>query len=160
MRKYFLLSVAALMISGTANATTDYAEVTAKATIEVASQISCGNIDFGTIVVKQGNEAFDIDLNGDVVDDEAGDVIKSPGRVASATCHIATGNIVSYEVPGSVTLYGKKSNNSKTLAVSLGIQEGGDGVSIYDLVIEPDLTVPADIVSDEYEGAFTLTVTY
>ena len=37
MRKYFLLSALALMISGTANATTDYAEVTAKSTIEVAT---------------------------------------------------------------------------------------------------------------------------
>ena len=55
MRKYFLLGATVLLAVNTANATTDYAEVTAKATIEVARQFECTDFDFGTIVIKENN---------------------------------------------------------------------------------------------------------
>jgi len=58
MRKYFLLSAVALLATSTANATTDYAEVTAKATIEVATEFTCDEINWGTIVVKANNPDF------------------------------------------------------------------------------------------------------
>jgi len=55
MRKYFLLSAIALLAATNVNATTDYAEVTARAKIEVANTFECDDVDWGTIVVKAEN---------------------------------------------------------------------------------------------------------
>ena len=51
MRKYFLLSAVALMISGTANAT-DYVQFQASANVSFAKKIECTqNLNFGDIVL-------------------------------------------------------------------------------------------------------------
>ncbi|MBE6450808.1 MAG: hypothetical protein E7016_02460 [Alphaproteobacteria bacterium] len=146
MRKYFLTSAVALLSISTANATTDYAEVTAKATIEVAGTFSCSEINYGTIVVKQKNGAFDI--LGNNLSSSGGyadDLISITGvNSATSTC-TAT---IPDSVGGYVEL--KNSNGDK-----IGVEYHGEGsTNLYSF-----LSIPAEVKAGEYEGSFTLTLT-
>ncbi|MBE6451469.1 MAG: hypothetical protein E7016_05855 [Alphaproteobacteria bacterium] len=149
MRKYFLLSAVALLATSTANATTDYAEVTAKATIQVAGTLECngGEVDYGTIVVKQDNEEFVIDYYGESTSE---DFISMSGE----------GNISSCAPGGS----GEYLNNF-TASTELTSAEGNKlSLNAYinkdseELLTE--LTIPANVKAGEYTGSFTVTYTY
>ena len=149
MRKYFLLSAVALLATSTANATTDYAEVTAKATIEVAGTFTCDDIDFGTIVVKQGNEAIILDTSGPQFE-PYGDLL-SINSFSSPSCYKANGEPVT-EDPlffDMDTIYLKNIN--------------GDGMALQptysDGILNAILTIPANVKPGEYTGSFTLTIT-
>ena len=143
MRKYFLLSAVAMLITTTANATTDYAEVTAKATIEVAGTFSCPEIDFGTIVVKQGNEEFVISDNTS----ESEDLISMSGYSNISVCdnEQAIDNLES-----STELTSAEGNK-----LSLNIVTNTDSEDIH-----TELTIPANVKPGEYTGSFTVTATY
>ena len=147
MRKYFLFSAVALMISSTVNATTDYAEVTAKATIEVAGTFECSDLDFGTIVVKQNNQSASVSLedldNGDIAYD---DIISYKDY---SWAHCSHSNYL--DGPTSVTLRGTNTDN--VINVSR-IDISGDNT------IDATLNIPAKVVADEYTGSFTVTATY
>ena len=159
MRKYFLISAVALMAATSANATTDYAEVTAKATIEVAGTISCTDLDFGTIVVKQNNADSIVntfvgtDENEDFISasSKTGDIISVSGA-SPAHCsytddyHTSSG----IDIPTSVTLSGSNGSMTATLKMS-------DESWFY---IEGTLTIPAHVKAGEYTGTFTVTATY
>ena len=154
MKKYFLLSVAALMISGTANATTDYAEVTAKATIEVAGTFSCPEITFGTIVVKQNNAPSTVRLSiyGGAYD-ITGDIISVTGENVS-DCEYPSGDypvIDEHSVPTSLTLTGEES--SETIFVT-------DIQVVDETTFDMKLNIPANVTADTYIGTFTVTTTY
>ena len=143
MRKYFLLSAVALIISGNANATTDYAEVTAKATIEVAGTFECDDYDWGTIVVKQNNEPFTIDsFDGS----EHKDLISISSLPGSLSC--------TDEFLGNDTIDEVKLTN-----------ENGDIITISGMFADEDaiygaqLNIPANVKPGEYTGSFTITVT-
>ncbi|MBQ8870868.1 MAG: DUF4402 domain-containing protein [Alphaproteobacteria bacterium] len=159
MRKYFLLSAVAILAATNVNATTDYAEVTAKATIEVAGTFECSDLDFGTIVVKQGNAesivtAFmSYDENEDFIQasSKSGDIISVSGA-STASCgyiddyHTPSG----VDIPTSVTLIGN--NGSMTAALKMS-----DESWFY---IDGTLTIPANVKAGEYTGSFTVTATY
>ncbi|MBQ2810721.1 MAG: hypothetical protein IJF12_00965 [Alphaproteobacteria bacterium] len=142
MRKYFLLGAVALLATS-ANATTDYAEVTAKATIEVAGTFSCPEIDFGTIVVKQGNEEFVISDNTS----ESEDFISMSGYSNISVCdnEQAIDNLES-----STELTSAEGNK-----LSLNIVTNTDSEDIH-----TELTIPANVKAGEYTGSFTVTATY
>ncbi|MBE6450909.1 MAG: hypothetical protein E7016_02965 [Alphaproteobacteria bacterium] len=146
MRKYFLLSAVALMATTTANATTDYAEVTAKATIQVAGTFECDNggvIDFGTIVVKQDNEEFVIE-NGDSASDDLISLDYSP-----ESCTPNTGDF------GSDITFSTELKNAGGNKLSLSGYLDSDSEEI-----QTELTIPSDVPAGVYEGTFTLAQTY
>ena len=157
MRKYFLLGVAALLSASTANATTDYAEVTAKATIEVAGTLTCKNIDFGTIVVKQNNGASTITI--DTEDDLTqldGDILSTSdlsnakffcGDVSDPTATpMGVGNL---SFPRSVTIK-NDSNDEMTISFEDNYVDGVNTI----------LSIPPQVGEGDYTGSFTVTYTY
>ena len=146
MRKYFLLSAVALLVTTSANATTDYAEVTAKATIEVANEFSCDEINYGTIVVKQGNESFtigDLSTGGDV--SHIDDIISWKGT-ANTSAYCTGMNTEDME------RFTTELTNAAGDTISLIIESGGGSR------LSSDITIPADVQPGEYTGSFTLTV--
>ncbi|MBE6451472.1 MAG: DUF4402 domain-containing protein [Alphaproteobacteria bacterium] len=151
MRKYFLLSAVALLATSTANATTDYAEVTAKATIEVAGTFTCEDLDFGTIVVKQNNPAFTVST-GDGFEDLDHNVVLSWDGGDGAEC--------SFDVEGAT--YGtipsfKITNGTDTMDVNayIGYNSAEGAASI-----DGTLSIPANVKAGDYTGSFTVTATY
>ncbi|MBE6450465.1 MAG: DUF4402 domain-containing protein [Alphaproteobacteria bacterium] len=147
MRKYFLLSAVALLVASTANATTEYAEVTARATIQVAGIFECSDLDFGTIVVKQNNgiSTIFVDSSGYDEPDISGDIISVTGE-SMAGCYSDEAN---YNMPTSVELSAE--GKTKKLTVELNTTETDIGGK---------LTIPAQIESGTYTGSFTVTSTY
>ncbi|MBQ8870400.1 MAG: hypothetical protein IJ019_03390 [Alphaproteobacteria bacterium] len=146
MRKYFLLTAVALIAATTANATTDYAEVTAKATIEVAGTFSCSKINYGNIVVKQKNRAFSIlahDLSSD--GGYADDLISITGANNAVSTCTAT-------IPDSVGGYVELTNSNGD---KIGVEYHGENTTnLYSFI-----SIPAEVKAGEYEGSFTLTLT-
>ena len=150
MRKYFLLSAVAALVASTANATTDYAEVTARATIQVAGTVNCTDMDFGTIVVKSGR-----------ADDTVVSISAFDNEITFDTAHVlsVTGASRGECYPTSND-YVMKSSSSTVLT-----NQNGDTLS---LVIESDdfesfggsLTIPADVNPGTYTGLYTVTYTY
>ena len=144
MRKYFLISAVALLATSTAFATTDYAEVTAKATIEVATELDCGSINFGTIVVKQNNAASTVTVG--MADDDSytttGDVISVSGQNSGTTCWTTAGNF-----PTSVTI---SDENSNTMQIDIKMN------SSYN-ILGGTLHIPGNVNAGTYEGSFTVT---
>ncbi|MBE6450510.1 MAG: hypothetical protein E7016_00930 [Alphaproteobacteria bacterium] len=150
MRKYFLISAVALLATSTANATTDYAEVTAKATIEVAGSLNCDDMDFGTIVVKQNNKAATIRLHltndfDPRVSYDSDDIL-SVADINPANCD----NIVDRNLPTAIPL--TNGSGAKMLVTDFDIMD--------DAVICGTLNIPANVKAGEYTGSFTATTTY
>ena len=154
MRKYFLLSAVAMLMTTTANATTDYAEVTAKATIQVAGTIECTDIDYGTIVVKQGNEKIHI-VGYDEY--ESKDILSITTVRDQAVCYTNDGysQAGDFSYPNSVTLSGTTSDTPLTLT----LYDPAWGAN-NDAWLMPELTIPANVKADTYTGSFTMTYTY
>ncbi|MBQ8870062.1 MAG: DUF4402 domain-containing protein [Alphaproteobacteria bacterium] len=142
------------MISGTANATTDYAEVTAKATIEVAGTIDCTDLNFGTIVMKQNNKDSVLTLDYNNVDEEVTSTLTedllSVSNASVAVCRME--DPTKFKIPTSVILTG--ANGSMT--VSLTTQDTGTTASR----ILGSLSIPTDVKAGEYTGSFIVTYTY
>ncbi|MBE6450854.1 MAG: hypothetical protein E7016_02690 [Alphaproteobacteria bacterium] len=144
MRKYFLLSAVALMISGTANATTDYAEVTAKATIEVAGTFTCEDLDFGTIVVKQNNSVMSLVAPGSTSESLPEGIISVSGS------GVAMCDGTSFS-DGKISLDLKNENN-QTMNLLVDKVAGDTLVGT--------LTIPTEVKAGTYTGSFTVTQTY
>ena len=146
MRKYFLTSAVALLSISTANATTDYAEVTARATIEVANTMDCTDLDFGTIVVKKDNgiSTVNTQLYGAPEGWTSGDII-SATNLSSSVCVFDVD--VGIQYPSSINLVGPSENVTAELSGSID--------TIFGV-----LTIPAKVTAGEYEGHFTVTRTY
>ncbi|MBQ2811252.1 MAG: DUF4402 domain-containing protein [Alphaproteobacteria bacterium] len=165
MRKYFLLSAVALLATTTANAGTDYAEVTAKATIEVAAQGSCSNLNFGTIVVKANNAESTVKITQLHADDTAtvtttGDILSVSDAVASI-CDFEGDELMGIqdwddlEIPSTVTLNGPSGNITATLE-----QAYNPAGEEYLRLIGGTLTIPAKILAGDYIGAFTASIVW
>ena len=150
MRKYFLLSAVALLAATTANATTDYAEVTAKATIEVAGTLECGDMNFGTIVVKSGrteSTTITMDENGASFD-ENHILSVTDDSISWCTSDYIDAEGSSFFGDTTVTLTG----DNGTLSVDIIDYNYGD--------IYSKLTIPANVKAGTYTGTFTVTLTY
>ncbi|MBQ2811199.1 MAG: DUF4402 domain-containing protein [Alphaproteobacteria bacterium] len=147
MRKYFLISAVALLAATNANAAPDYAEVTAKATIEVAGTFECTDMDFGTIVVKQNNKETTLVENlsesksmGYNVDD----IISISGEGYSRCT--TNSSILNVSEP-NITL-----SNASNDKLSLSVEDVGG-------FLGGTLIIPANVKAGEYTGSFTVTVT-
>jgi len=153
MRKYFLLSAVALMAATTANATTDYAEVTAKATIEVAGTFSCSDMNFGTIVVKQQNAETTISY-GEGLENTRYDKtsILSVTNVSNSLCSTLTTEDTGVSFPESIEL---TANGKSTKLIYYPEMDIEYAPSFYGI-----LKIPAQVQAGEYTGSFTVTHTY
>ena len=147
MRKYFLLSAVALLATSTANATTDYAEVTAKATIEVAGTFTCGDINWGTIVVKQNNKETYIDLLIET-SSEAGPDVLSYEPISEGGSYCDLSQSAHYEYDKDITLTSDEGNTMTASVYNEGEKLGGK------------LNIPANVKAGDYTGSFTVTATY
>jgi len=155
MRKYFLLSAVAMLVATSANATTDYAEVTAKATIEVANTFTCSDLNFGTIVVKQNNGDSKVIANSVVGVIFEGDILSVSSDASYSQCH-GFGETMDPEgsfntsVPDSVPL----TDGTNELEVKPSLDSSSMDI------IGGELEIPAHVKAGEYTGSFTVTFTY
>ena len=153
MRKYFLISAVALLAATSANATTDYAEVTARATIEVATTMDCTDVDFGTIVVKQNNAASTVTMDADmgkVYGD--GDILSIDSDETFFSCNNGDGMPITgidLSFPSSIVL---SNGNGGEMTVDFSI----NGAESIDAVLH----IPAKVQSGDYTETFTVTYTY
>jgi len=158
MRKYFLLSAVAMLMTTTANATTDYAEVTAKATIQIANKMECTDLNFGTIVVKQNNAAskliFDYDAfaNGEFT--ATGDILSYTG-MKHTHCLFSSENaeadIDSYE--RNIILTGE---NGGTMSVDIELLEADTNYADFG----GTLNIPEKVTAGTYTGSFGVSTVY
>ncbi|MBQ2811165.1 MAG: hypothetical protein IJF12_03245 [Alphaproteobacteria bacterium] len=137
MRKYFLLSAVALLATSTANATTDYAEVTAKATIEVATKYGCDELNLGKIVVKKNNTEFTFS-DHDQSDDN---LISVENNILDYHC----------EGPFDVIIADIDLTNPDAPDKVIKLHYEGD-TAVY------NVTIPANITAGEYSGTTTMTI--
>ncbi|MBE6450514.1 MAG: hypothetical protein E7016_00950 [Alphaproteobacteria bacterium] len=137
MRKYFLLSAVALLAATSANAKTDYAEVTAKATIEVATKYGCDELNLGKIVVKKNNAEFTFS-EADQSDDN---LISVENNILDLHCEGPLDPIIA-----NIDL---KNPDAPDKVIKLNY----DGISAWYTV-----TIPANITAGEYSGTITMTV--
>ena len=154
MRKYFLLSAVALLAATSANATTDYAEITAKATIEVANKYTCSELNFGTIVLKQDNQDSILTLDTDsllgVASTTTGDILSVSGDLSLPECD---GNISNeFPVDPSIPAIKLTDDAGQELTVSdLGVNGGEANIT------KATLFIPAGTRKGVFTGTFTLT---
>ncbi|MBE6451818.1 MAG: DUF4402 domain-containing protein [Alphaproteobacteria bacterium] len=156
MRKYFLLSVAALMMTTSANAKTDYAEVTAKATIEVAGSLVCDNLNFGTIVVKQGNAPSTVTTD-DATNTFTGDIIsvsaKEGEKLGYGYCHPSSDpENFGVEITLSDTQVVLKDTDGHTMTADINNGNGS--------MITGTLNIPGNVTAGTYTGTYTVTYNY
>ena len=149
MRKYFLLSAVALLTATTANATTDYAEVTARATIEVAGTLDCTDLDFGTIVVKQNNKDTYVDVDPFSTGITFGtDIIKVTGSGMSYCT--SDNDYLDVLTTNEISLVSEETDDVLTVQITNHDQTELSGY----------LSIPANVKAGEYTGSFTVTQTY
>ncbi|MBQ8870957.1 MAG: DUF4402 domain-containing protein [Alphaproteobacteria bacterium] len=161
MRKYFLLSAVAMLATSTANATTDFAEMTARATIEYANVFEFTDLNFGTITL--ATDKYDIELplscTGDV------EYYPSDGAVVNVTGADAARLKVTSKVPnidnlilpsdGDVELLGD--NGTIVLKNVHKCAESDDG---SDLSIGATILIPASTPAGTYVNSFVIMATY
>ncbi|MBE6451738.1 MAG: hypothetical protein E7016_07250 [Alphaproteobacteria bacterium] len=146
MRKYFLLSAVALMTATNVNAATDYAEVTAKATIQKANLVTCDELNWGTITIKQDNAAFTLDST------EPGtgfsDLISISGGNSQFTCNSANMTSLTKNNEGSLYLVNE---NGAEMSLEVGDVWEMDGKTYF----ATQLHIPEDVEAGTYTGTFT-----
>ncbi|MBE6451452.1 MAG: hypothetical protein E7016_05770 [Alphaproteobacteria bacterium] len=143
MKKYLLLFLFTFLTT-VANATTDYAEVTATATIEVAEVIQCENsvLNFGDLAIKSGNKASTVTVGSTT--SSTGDVIATK-NTSTATCSDST---LDWDSVGDVTLTSKDTTDTLTMS-NIGL-DGNNNVTAT-------LYIPENTDSGTYTGTFTVT---
>ncbi|MBE6450687.1 MAG: hypothetical protein E7016_01840 [Alphaproteobacteria bacterium] len=159
MRKYFLLSAVALMISGTANA--DNASLTAEvyAKIEHVNQITCSPLDFGTIYLKKNNaesvlSASDFTPSGDIISVFGGSAGYCSGISSEDGVNIVGWGRTEGMDDQSGKFYFLTGNSDEEYAYIDNISINSDGY------IWADLHIPANFPTATLDTTISLTVTY
>ena len=162
MRKYFLLSIVALLATSNVNATTDYfsGTVTASATVTRTTEISCTPLNFGTVYIQSGEYGW-VKLNKMDYTETSESVTKVIGESHSAKCTV--GEYKDDAMISNVdfgTTYGE---------IMLTTSNGDTGVSVMsleyidsgnELYIYGTLDISQDAVGGTYEGSMTVLITY
>ncbi|MBQ8869967.1 MAG: hypothetical protein IJ019_01160 [Alphaproteobacteria bacterium] len=153
MRKYFLLSAAALMIATNANAGTGYAEVTANATIEYVSQMECSDLSFGKILLINDGQPISLTRHSsEDANDQTPNILSVSGS-GLASCTLQGATISDFDIENKVELY---LASGEILNLSIYRDEiSGDTISFSSQLSSTDF--PLD---GEYTGSFTVFVTY
>ena len=153
MRKYFLLSAVAILAATNVNATTDYAEITAEATVSVAKVLQCASytLNMGTFTIKEGNNPIDImamDTSSPYYD--SSDIINFDiPETSYISCYDVDFSSDYATFPNRIDLTG--TTHKQTIQAYL-YASGSEvrGMPIF----------PADVKADTYTGSFTITYTY
>ena len=163
MRKYFLLSAVALLTATNVNATTDYANIVASANIEYSNEVSCTEMKFGNIVLKNNKEDAYVYLGNSV--GTSANVLSVTGAqsaVCTSTMDYPGENywIIDFADENNVRsayLYHEDFDNETGVGTML---------SITDIMGEPDgyiygkLQIPAGTPSGQYTGSIKIQFTY
>ena len=141
------------MISSTSNATTDHAEVTAKATIQVAGVLKCDDLNFGTIVVKQNNGISTVTTD-DAANTFTGDIISVTGEgLGYGYCSDPDdAENFGLEITLSTDTVELTNETGQKMTASVS---NGNGSMIFGT-----LTIPANVTAGTYTGSYTVTRTY
>ena len=159
MRKYFLTCAVAMLVATSANATTDYAEVTAKATIQVANTMECDSFDYGNIVVKANNPKSYVYADKTFTEGVLSITGNTLFAVTCVTNAPDSGNVENVSFPSSVTLKGTTSDTPLTLT-GLTVDSDGTMTPMEFYIGEGTLEIPANVKADTYTGSFTVSYTY
>ncbi|MBQ8870588.1 MAG: hypothetical protein IJ019_04355 [Alphaproteobacteria bacterium] len=144
MRKYFLLSAVALMISGTANARTTFDYMNVSANLIGAEEMTCSDLTFGDIIIKNENKESTIEA-GVGWFETTGDIIQVTGYEAGY-CNEAYYPTLESD---TITLKGP---DSTTLTIT--------GVYPEDGYISGTLNIPANVTKGEYSANILVLGTY
>ncbi|MBE6450653.1 MAG: hypothetical protein E7016_01665 [Alphaproteobacteria bacterium] len=159
MRKYFLLSAVALMISVITNKT--YADAMGNATVNVEAfimdtyEFNC-DAEFGTILRSasaQGEQTIQVDqYSGETT---LSDGISLPYDNTRFECRFPSGfSYFSEDKQVDFTLYGEDTGEgSPTLSGEIWIGDGSENIGGI-------LTIPASAPSGAYSGTVTFSVTF
>ncbi|MBE6451830.1 MAG: hypothetical protein E7016_07740 [Alphaproteobacteria bacterium] len=162
MRKYFLLSAAAILAANTANAATAAGVATVQVSAEVTpvSTVSCTELKFGNILLESDWTSFVIDTDRGCGAQCGTDVIDVIGH-QNASCTFSTVNVDDYNdatvsVPSGVTLSG---DNGRTLTVGIEPFGGNEIMGTIDEDVEVFDGGPSGIFG-KYSGSFIATLVY
>ena len=157
MRKYFLLSAVALMAATTANAETNYAEVTASAEVELASSFSCGDLHFGKLVIKKINEESYITFDGPDGYYSYGDILSDGADTGfnSGCSEIDNYDTANITIP-DVELTADGVDTKLTLS-ELNVGEYDEERGHH--YISGKLNIPANVKAGYYSNSFTIMST-
>ncbi|MBE6451244.1 MAG: hypothetical protein E7016_04700 [Alphaproteobacteria bacterium] len=157
MRKYFLLSAVALLATSTANATTEYAVIEASANIEYVTEITCTDMDFGTIYLKSRDKEIILVGDGSFLreENEGTNVVNVTGY-SPAHCQIGDSSFDDESDGYSVNVLSSHLDNDddSDAHLSFGIR------NVFGDSIIPHLTIPANAPSGHYSGAMYVMFTY
>jgi len=155
MRKYFLLGVAALMTATSVNAeVTDFAYIDVKANIDRAVNYTCSPLNFGNIVIPQGEEGWVsvYEYDGDY---KSSNIISFTGD-SEAKCDGGELNdpdegaldISGWSVPSKINVYLWGADDMGSLEVELTHSNFGIGGK---------LNITAEASAGEYSNSFLIT---
>ncbi|MBE6450474.1 MAG: hypothetical protein E7016_00740 [Alphaproteobacteria bacterium] len=158
MRKYFLLSAVAILITTTANAASDVTgNIGVNATIKHIQELNCSEFNLGTIYIKTNGQPSTVTTSGAVT---GAAVFAEGGTDAECTGDFSSlSNIDSEQRAefGPVIGEGEDAAQLEFYIDEDSIYElgaGGEGVSIGGM-----LHIPANYPAGSYEGTYTLYAT-
>ncbi|MBQ2810623.1 MAG: hypothetical protein IJF12_00460 [Alphaproteobacteria bacterium] len=161
MRKYFLLSAAAILAANTANAATAGGTSTVQVSAEVTpvSTVSCTELKFGNILLKSDWTSFIINTENGCGAQCGTDVLDVVGY-ENATCTFPNVDVEDYaetilSVPQVVRLSG---DNGRTLTIALSIDENHI-IGTIEADAEGSDGGPSGIFG-KYSGSFTASLVY
>ncbi|MBQ2811255.1 MAG: hypothetical protein IJF12_03700 [Alphaproteobacteria bacterium] len=162
MRKYFLTTVTALMISGTANADNILATFNAKATVAAYTNVNCSDLVFGTILYPSNMDFGEDGFFTAGIDEDGIFYVSDPqvmhnGQYAQANCNLParegsytvtpmTSNIMLGEgvwLNKVFLIYGDASGETGEFRFGgeLMISDIGDGIANGDLSAKVDIAI-------------------
>ncbi|MBQ8870876.1 MAG: hypothetical protein IJ019_05825 [Alphaproteobacteria bacterium] len=156
MRKYFLLSAAALMMATNVNASSapEYADVKVSAEVEIAQKIDCTNVDFGTIILKSDRGSEYVMMNPDSGNNSKSSGIFSWSGGENANCGASASGISLLGDEEFIEL--ANTTNSSSLSITFEPQ-------MIDGYIGGTLRFPLDneedseyVLAGTYVGSFTV----
>ncbi|MBQ8870936.1 MAG: DUF4402 domain-containing protein [Alphaproteobacteria bacterium] len=149
MRKYFLTTAAAFLSATNVMAATDYVEVSINANISSAKVISCSNLNFGDIVVKEGNATSTLTIAPSGYVNATGDVVDYQNQ-SRAVCQNMNASFDD-DATSSVQLI--RENGSERIDAEIGYNSA-------DNAIWGTLNIPSNVTVGNYIGTHTVLLTY
>ena len=147
MRKYFLLTATALLSATNVMAESNaYSELSVNATIAHANEITCSDVNFGTIYLKANHGDLVVDLVDDLVLESNSSDYVSSTDTASAYCELNEDSEMLFSSE-TVTLSAEGESKVLTFKPEQWSRSSINGT----------LSIPADVTPTSYTGSFEVT---
>ncbi|MBQ8869825.1 MAG: hypothetical protein IJ019_00430 [Alphaproteobacteria bacterium] len=147
MRKYFLLTAAALMMATNVDAESNaYSELAVNVTIAHANEVNCSDVNFGTLYLKAGHGDVNVRLINDVTTESDSPDFVSADAPEAAYCQLDAASVM-YFSSETVTLSAE--GESKVLTFKPEQWEYNS--------INGTLSIPAGVTPTSYTGSFEVT---